>query len=1281
MADSTIDQALQDHFEHLLHEVESRPLAERFVPRRFKAVDELLALSADEWPYRGLFRNRDPQLPKILEHSRLLVLGEPGAGKSTVAWAAAEHLARQRSANGVPVFASLRSYDGNLRTLLETSANPDILDCSDITRAYILDGVDEVPEAHRAALAPDLKNLLQKDKKARCLATSRQAFYIEHPGTLPPGFTAFQLLDFSDEDIREYATKHGLDVTGFWNALRDHDCLEEVRNPFTLSVMASTFRREGRLRQTKSDNVSLMIDELINSRKELNARRQRRAIRMLAITMETCCRNELTLQEAKQVLMVSMSLDEAAATKFLDELTHSILVRTKQGIAFQARSYGEYLAAEELENHGIDRLRHLAFLPDGQPNDSWQNAVTYLAEINSDIRQFFIKNYPTWMLSVSPAVFLDGEKEALVRRIVELLDSTGEYAVGRRDINIRRLSRLLTESTAALFQQHLDSPKPNMRASALVVLATRKDPNVKPKALPLVLATTDASPVRHSAIIALILLEDASVLDSLLGAVNTADPFHAQLLDCIGTLATPDNLSTVLPLILSTQTGLSATFYHFEELRSRDAVLAVLRYLEAKPDTLNSIRADGYLKPIIRSMRNTMDDETVSAAADVIVAVERRGLFLDRSGVAPTFFAEIRRSARAGDVCRLVLETFHHEGITPRRVDEELAQLVDRDTARWLIEARATELIKGLSWMIFDDEVRQMLAPYSEGAIEAQDANRRQREKERQERVDKKLQETEASNQHILESNDMTEVLITFKELRTEEWPDLPPERASWLGNELTRLLQEMQLDTSILYVSESSWNQPGPLNLVLALVDHYNLFIKDDTTLIAALKAWPEKTVSNHYQRHGLSPAAKEKFEGFLADETLNTSVVQHVLMFVDETGYASPGVVPALKKIIGRADLQVHVKEQAARILGQTPDTDDILDGLRTSSEERVRDSAFRLLIKRQHRPTIERGLQALLDDSNLFKSHETAGPHDTALNWIRDISRLDSWDKLKKLREVALKQELPGLAGLVTDTMARIDIDRMSAVITQQLSTAPASWRQYQLNLVSQYAREARMLRGKATPFESILTRLKVTTSMIALKVWCEGATDVPVFARLFDMYDVHDVVLDIVGGWPGLMNREPERWLDGCREAIIVMDGDNGRVLTKRQKPLTPAAKNAYRSLSSLPIRLYVLERYGIENYFPRSGCEKVLGRDLARYFPIPDHMRIIDHFSEPFVAASCWGNVVRTIRKVTGRGMKSFFPKNAATNEAIAHEMSASDIVKTDLEAIVIAIRIKAQELA
>jgi hypothetical protein len=45
-----------------------------------------------------------------------------------------------------------------------------------------------------------------------------------------------------------------------------------------------------------------------------------------------------------------------------------------------------------------------------------------------------------------------------------------------------------------------------------------------------------------------------------------------------------------------------------------------------------------------------------------------------------------------------------------------------------------------------------------------------------------------------------------------------------------------------------------------------------------------------------------------------------------------------------------------------------------------------------------------------------------------------------------------------------------------------------------------------------------------------------------------------------------------------------------------------------------IQLHVLERYGIENYFPRAVLEAVVKRDLASFFPVPHHISTIAHLS-------------------------------------------------------------------
>src|SRR5207244_1156894 len=158
------------------------------------------------------------------------------------------------------------------------------------------------------------------------------------------------------------------------------------------------------------------------------------------------------------------------------------------------------------------------------------------------------------------------------------------------------------------------------------------------------------------------------------------------------------------------------------------------------------------------------------------------------------------------------------------------------------------------------------------------------------------------------------------------------------------------------------------------------------------------------------------------------------------------------------------------------------------------------------------------------------------------------------------------------------------------------SPEGWRNYLINRAEELEREARLAEAHATPFEMVLAKVKGNTSMIVLKVWCEGKTDIPVLREFLQKNGVTGVVFDSVGGWGNFDAKEPERLRDGCRQVFVVMDGDNGRHLRKKNKPLTDLAKRVQKRLEPLGIPLRVLEMYGIENYFSQKACEEVLGRD-------------------------------------------------------------------------------------
>jgi hypothetical protein len=200
--------------------------------------------------YLGMFREYEPDLTAVLKHPHVLVLGELGAGKSVTAQAARWQILD--SGQRLPISAALKSYQGNLRDLLQKSAPAIVLDDNTIVRTYILDGVDEIPRDHFTTFQNELRNLLANDTTARIILTSRQAYAAQHRDALPGGLITFHLLDFADNDVKAYVNQQGIDPDAFLVAVRAAECEEEITNPFVLSTMLQRYKEHGDLSPRRS---------------------------------------------------------------------------------------------------------------------------------------------------------------------------------------------------------------------------------------------------------------------------------------------------------------------------------------------------------------------------------------------------------------------------------------------------------------------------------------------------------------------------------------------------------------------------------------------------------------------------------------------------------------------------------------------------------------------------------------------------------------------------------------------------------------------------------------------------------------------------------------------------------------------------------------------------------------------------------------------------------------------------------------------------------------------
>ncbi|MCH8805654.1 MAG: hypothetical protein IH986_06155, partial [Planctomycetes bacterium] len=321
----------------------------------------------------------------------------------------------------------------HLSDLLEQTAPADLVRVGKVEgapaeRVLILDGVDEVPETLKGRFVSDFDDTLKTGAYRHVLLTSRQAFYAANRKLFRTAPEAFYILGLGERDVRAFVDHHGGSFEAFMAEIQRLQLSTELGNPFALEVLYRTFTDTGTLGRLRSEPVEHVVESLIASRPNVAADRQRRALRMLAIAMETACRNELLANEAAKLLQAAMPVTAQQAEELLDELTHSILIRTPNGLSFQMRSFGEYLAALELRGMSLDRIQLLLnYEHTGIPNESWRNCVSYLVEIHPGVRRSFALKSPDWVMAASPYAFSDDERTTLVTRLLEQLASRGQY--------------------------------------------------------------------------------------------------------------------------------------------------------------------------------------------------------------------------------------------------------------------------------------------------------------------------------------------------------------------------------------------------------------------------------------------------------------------------------------------------------------------------------------------------------------------------------------------------------------------------------------------------------------------------------------------------------------------------------------------------------------------------------------------------------------------------------------------------------------------------------------
>jgi hypothetical protein len=305
----------------------------------------------------------------------------------------------------------------------------------------LLDGIDEVPGDRIETFCNDLGSLISDNPDAPLIMTCRQGFYPEVREKMPVGMAEFNLLPFNTEEIAAFVGHAGLNPENFFREMEKSDFGLEASNPFTLGTLISALKLRGELEPLRSGNLRIVVDAVLAERSDLQPQDARRALRLLAVAMEIYTRNALTRQEALRVFQEGMRISSGDAERLLGQLSKYILLITSAGYSFQMRSYGEYLAAEELASAPVDRILNLVLFPGTRRfNRSWANTISYLVEMHEEVRHHLSVHYPDLVLNASPSAFSTADRTHVVESVLKGLAERDSFLIGHQTIAHRGLA-------------------------------------------------------------------------------------------------------------------------------------------------------------------------------------------------------------------------------------------------------------------------------------------------------------------------------------------------------------------------------------------------------------------------------------------------------------------------------------------------------------------------------------------------------------------------------------------------------------------------------------------------------------------------------------------------------------------------------------------------------------------------------------------------------------------------------------------------------------------------
>ena len=409
-------------------------ILEKITGRRHKRLEQLSSeCESEDFERFGLGNVEEEKisgLEAVKRYQKLIILGKPGAGKTTFL----KHLAVQCLQGNfevvrVPIFVNLKSFaeSANEPSLLKyiaeevASYTPTV----DLKETYIqdfatvlqvgrglilLDGLDEVRSEDSERLIKEIKEFSQQFRHNHFAITCRIAAW-EYTFEK---FTEVEVADFDRTQVKAFARQwfknKQVSVEVFWRHLSENSRLEQLTaSPLLLTLVCLAFEESGYFPDSRSELYKEGIDALLKKWDAKRGIQRDRVYKKLSQQRKEDLLSQLALTTFKQKIYFfkqlyaeqfiadyirnlphansepeELQLDSEAILKSI-EAQHGLLIERAKGIySFSHLTFHEYFCAREIVFNSSSLAASLKELMSHVSDRRWREVFLLTAEILRD---------------------------------------------------------------------------------------------------------------------------------------------------------------------------------------------------------------------------------------------------------------------------------------------------------------------------------------------------------------------------------------------------------------------------------------------------------------------------------------------------------------------------------------------------------------------------------------------------------------------------------------------------------------------------------------------------------------------------------------------------------------------------------------------------------------------------------------------------------------------------------------------------------------------------------